>query len=348
MIEYSIQDRSNTLDVEFLQKVDQSGYIQRVINGNDLSSRRRKMFTVKECSISDVIGHLEDEFSGSTMRLSNTAIIVPDSQKYIIECEFAKRNKYLTLRLKVFYKYNSQFKKVTRKIKERLSDNIVEATFVDFTWAFKGKKGTRYSYFSDPITEIFHSEGYPFITDFDSFCDKYMKSSSSVLVLKGRPGTGKTKFIRYLLRQYAKTLTNRMEVLYVSNKETLKQEDVFIEFLNGGFRFLVIEDADEALKSRKSGNSVMTNLLTAADGIISNINKKIIITTNLPNINDIDDALVRPGRCYDRIQFGFLDNQEADAAIQAITGGEVTTVPEEMREEKYTLAEVYEIVNNIT
>jgi len=26
--------------------------------------------------------------------------------------------------------------------------------------------------------------------------------------------------------------------------------------------------------------------------------RKVIFTTNLPNINDIDDALLRPGRCY--------------------------------------------------
>ena len=39
-------------------------------------------------------------------------------------------------------------------------------------------------------------------------------------------------------------------------------------------------------------------ILMIADGVVRAQNRKIIFTTNLPNIGSIDDALLRPGRCF--------------------------------------------------
>jgi hypothetical protein len=43
--------------------------------------------------------------------------------------------------------------------------------------------------------------------------------------------------------------------------------------------------------------------------------RKIIFTTNLPNVNDIDDALMRPGRCFASIRTRLLNHGEAAALI---------------------------------
>ena len=52
------------------------------------------------------------------------------------------------------------------------------------------------------------------------------------------------------------------------------------------------------LKARTSGNEEMHRFLAIADGVARSQGRKIIFTTNLPNVNDIDDALIRPGRCF--------------------------------------------------
>ena len=52
------------------------------------------------------------------------------------------------------------------------------------------------------------------------------------------------------------------------------------------------------LKARTSGNEDMHRFLGIADGIARAQSRKIIFTTNLPNITDIDPALIRPGRCF--------------------------------------------------
>ena len=50
--------------------------------------------------------------------------------------------------------------------------------------------------------------------------------------------------------------------------------------------------------TRHSGNVDLHRFLTVADGVVRAQGRKIIFTTNLPNVGDIDEALVRPGRCF--------------------------------------------------
>jgi ATP-dependent 26S proteasome regulatory subunit len=66
------------------------------------------------------------------------------------------------------------------------------------------------------------------------------------------------------------------------------------------------------LKSRQDGNTMMHKFLNVGDGLVTTRNKKLIFSTNLPSIRDIDPALVRPGRCYDIISFRELSQNEAE------------------------------------
>lgn len=43
--------------------------------------------------------------------------------------------------------------------------------------------------------------------------------------------------------------------------------------------------------------------------------RKIIFTTNLPNINDVDAALLRPGRCFATVRTRPLSRDEAAALL---------------------------------
>jgi hypothetical protein len=75
---------------------------------------------------------------------------------------------------------------------------------------------------------------------------------------------------------------------------------------------MVMEDADMFLKSRQEGNTMMHKFLNVGDGLVTTRNKKMVFSTNLPSIKDIDSALVRPGRCYDILHFSELNQEQAE------------------------------------
>ena len=40
--------------------------------------------------------------------------------------------------------------------------------------------------------------------------------------------------------------------------------------------------------------------------------KKLVFSTNLPSVRDVDSALMRPGRCFDVVEFRPLKRDEAE------------------------------------
>lgn len=77
---------------------------------------------------------------------------------------------------------------------------------------------------------------------------------------------------------------------------------------------MVIEDADNIIGHRTAGNPLMQQLLNETDGAKATPGRKLIITTNLRDIKDIDPALVRAGRCFATILFDDLSPEQAVVA----------------------------------
>ena len=69
---------------------------------------------------------------------------------------------------------------------------------------------------------------------------------------------------------------------------------------------IVIEDMDLALRDRKNDNPTMYKLLAMSDGFVSFHIPKILISTNVNSTEQIDDALIRKGRCFDVVDFDVL------------------------------------------
>ena len=126
---------------------------------------------------------------------------------------------------------------------------------------------------------------------------KYLESKSSILILIGPPGTSKTNFIRQLLSAANES------VLLTYSEDLKKADKLFSHFYDSPEKFLIIEDADTYIERRGDGNSNMKQVLNITDGLTANPSKKVIFSTNLPSLNRVDPALLRPGRCFEKLQF---------------------------------------------
>ncbi len=121
-----------------------------------------------------------------------------------------------------------------------------------------------------------------------------------------------------------------------------------MKFITGWDDAFVVEDADHLLKPRAEGNESLHRFLAIADGVVRAQGRKIFFSTNLPNVGDLDEALIRPGRCFARIHVRSLTGAEAQALTEALAAGDadklarasVALAAEGAR--KRSLAEVYQ------
>lgn len=201
------------------------------------------------------------------------------------------------------------------------------------------------------LDEVVHPEAYPQI-NMKQYVDDYLNSASSILLLIGSSGMGKTRFIRYIMSKMHDKYLNEtfkaednvfgpnekydeLSVLYSMDQKIFTEESFFMQFVQKDYNLMVLEDIDFNLKSRKQGNTFMYKLLGVSDGLIKSVNKKIILSTNLPNQSDIDDALLRPGRCFGTIVFDKLQLTQANALREKIGK------PPFLKNGTYTIAECY-------
>lgn len=152
------------------------------------------------------------------------------------------------------------------------------------------------------------AEMYPFLKDepLENYYERYLNSSANILLLIGPPGTGKTTFIRGLLAH------SNSSAIVTYDSGILERDSLFARFIEDDANIMVLEDSDNFLKARSDGNTMMHRFLNVGDGLVTTKGKKLIFSTNLPSIRDVDSALVRPGRCFDILNFDTLKQSEAE------------------------------------
>ncbi len=231
------------------------------------------------------------------------------------------------------------------------STRITEPMF-SLDWNFLTSDGELHNaYVEEMANDVLRDGAYPEIKGgVQSFIARYLDAPETVLVLQGPPGTGKTRLIRAILGEMSRRKGEPAQALYTADMKALASDGIFVKFITGRDEAFVVEDADHLLKPRADGNEHLHRFLTIADGVVRSQGRKIIFSTNLPNVGDLDDALIRPGRCFARIHVRTLTSAEGQALAAEMAAGDAEKLARASVAfaagdgRKRSLAEIYQVL----
>ena len=177
------------------------------------------------------------------------------------------------------------------------------------------------------ITDLDINYGYGFSKFHEQLMQRFENETKGLILFHGKPGTGKTYYIRHLL---TKMVASGNVVVYMPpNMVDHLVEPGFITFLHkeiiqwaddGYFCVLLIEDAEPLLAKRQEGVRIqgVTNLLNMTDGLLNDMLKLQIICTFNVDLKRLDSALLRPGRLIARKEFKPLSELDANLLAQRL------------------------------
>ena len=149
--------------------------------------------------------------------------------------------------------------------------------------------------------------------------------TKGLVLLHGDPGTGKTQYIRVLLKELA---SMNKSVLYAppSLSASLTEPEM-IEFISDWVIesekdcILLIEDAEPLLEARNGFDGRTTgisNLLNMTDGLLNDILGLMVIATFNTELAKIDPALLRPQRLLARKMFKKMPRERAERLAETL------------------------------
>jgi energy-coupling factor transporter ATP-binding protein EcfA2 len=184
------------------------------------------------------------------------------------------------------------------------------------------------------IVDIENNYNDNFMPAYEKITDRLKSSNHGLILFHGEKGSGKTSLVRHLT-----SIITDKRIIYVAPELAINisQPNFISFFLKYPNSILIIEDAENILKTRKAGgNQAVANLLNLSDGLLGDALKLQIICTLNAGKDEIDDALRRPGRLIAEYEFDKLKLEKTKKLFDILYPNNDFNITKEM-----TLAEIF-------
>jgi hypothetical protein len=251
-------------------------------------------------------------------RLAIGAVLL-DGPGALVQAKGRRKSDYCSCTFEIWAVNKTRAEQICAAILHLIGEQRIRDRMFTLDWHFAAFGGTQSTSFEEIADDVVHDEAYPVLEEpVSRFIKRYLDSKEAVLVLQGPPGTGKTRLVRAVLAEMSCRKGENAFVMYTADKRVIESDKIFVEFLTGSHDAVVIEDADHMLMTRTRGNQDLHRFLAISDGVVRAQGRKIIFTTNLPNVGDLDEALLRPGRCFANVRVRPLSPEEAKRLVDKL------------------------------
>lgn len=142
------------------------------------------------------------------------------------------------------------------------------------------------------------------------------EEKSSITILHGTCGTGKTYILRYLINKNPDVEFYWFDAKLIQDISSVN----FLNFIiNNKNAVYIIEDCEYLLAKRDdTGNTLLSSVLNISDGMLGDaLNIKFICTFNT-DIENIDPAVLRKGRLALKYEFKELESDKVKALAESL------------------------------
>ncbi len=246
-----------------------------------------------------------------------------------------------SLRIQIFRvdscNINADFEKISKKFGfTKMSYFSVGKNKSAITFAFPGMKGPEYATqsFSPLSLQSIECNYTPHVIEnVRKFINVASDKAHGIFLINGPVGVGKS----YLIKSMISEMKNRRAIVCSPPTEFLVRAGLLRQVATNFRKSLIIfEDVGElvAIDSANRFEDARANLLNLSEGLMSLILDGVIVISFNYEIEKIDPAILRPGRCLAHIEVGKLPYTQAKSLV-----------PFDISNREYSLAEIYEMRN---
>ncbi|MEA3512695.1 MAG: ATP-binding protein [Campylobacterota bacterium] len=297
------------------QKLEFNNRIGEYLKTNSINSKISTTIYIKTIELDKVWQKLQLKYELFTL---NTQRVIIVANNFLAELWWQYSSSHIGIGLNVSAKTILESIKYIDEIKLYLKEFLISESTIEYTvLQYENAETLNETFYHDTLDIEFNPLAVPFIDDVDSYIENFLNSKAPILILQGEPGTGKTTFSKHILSKMKDRVLKTdiaFKALYSFDENIFAVSDFYKRIIYDEYDVLILEDINQVIHKNQyiEGElNPINKFLSVTDGLISKY-KKIIITTNIQSKQQLNQALTRPGRCFDVMSFRKLEGVEID------------------------------------